>query len=584
MEDPHVDRRIRSPLEVYRRIHEIREQSQSEISIQDIQLQNPFDYLSVEEIPENSDLLPYLYTDNVPWLKQITNFGTTLVSGPRGSGKSMILKNMRLITQLTTKNFNKDTFSKLRYLGFYIHCHHSLYIPFAGFGIKWDNDTLEKFVHYLNLLFTAEILEALITLDKRRFTFFSPRSKESLGEFLRDNIFEDDLFYLSTDNLLSHYKSMIEKAILLTQRRITEDKRLKRRTTVGYIANLTNKLDNTFEFFRSKAIYFLLDEYSLPKVNSEIQESLNRIIGFRNNRFCFKISAEKFGFITRDLDGKDLQQDREFVFIDLGERYINYDKPERKQFINEILSKRLKRAKISRSPEQIFGPASQDIASALLEEKQRGLKSFTVKYSGFNTIYRLCMGDLSTILQLCKEMYISDSKGKSRKYIDDNTQDQIIRNFSKHRLEMMKEIPSLGQALFHLVEIFGHISKKYLYEYNKLGGNIKHKEVTRIELKEDIFCLTSSGEELCKKLITEHIFLDASGAYLWKKGISNLQLLLRPIYAPALSISYNNRHPLRISCRQFETFLTNPDEFAKIELQAFDEGAITLDKFSENRA
>ncbi|CUR51354.1 putative Non-specific protein-tyrosine kinase [Nitrosotalea devaniterrae] len=567
MEDPILERRLKNPLDVIHRIHDITEQSKITEPIQNTKLRTPFEYTSAEEMPEDSDLLSALYADNVPWLKEVTSFGTVIISGPRGSGKSMILKNMRLITKLASFEFDKQEFDKLGFLGFYVHSQQNLYIPFAGTSFKEkDIKTQEKFVHYLNLLFTSEILEALISLESRNFILLSPNTKISLYEFMEGKVLQKKLTkeFLSVENILIELKSIIEKEILLAQSKIVFNKKLQKMTRVGYLTELVTFLSNNV-FRNSRPFYFLLDDYSNPKVPFDIQKSLNRIIGFRNSKYCFKITTEKLGFIPQDLDGKFLQQDREFTYLDLGGRYIKYDGSQRKEFIKEIIARRLKRAEINLDPDQFFGNRRHNnIAEALLFEKQGHKKKNTrVIYSGFETIYRLCMGDVGTILTLCRDIYAVwiSKKQTIDEPVDYKIQDKAIRDFSKRRLDSIKELPIYGEQLYRLVEVFGDISKKYLYEYSKSSTNYDYREVLRIDLVENPNCLKGEAKELLTKLITEHIFLDAGTAYPLGKGISNIQLILRPIYTPVLKISYTNRYAVRMSCSQLKGFLSNPEKF-----------------------
>ncbi len=596
LEDPNLERRLTDPADVIKRIHSIQQQSSMEIKKQEEKLETPFDYTSAEEMPENSDLLNYLYTDNVPWLKEITNYGTTIISGPRGSGKSMILKNMRLLTKISSLKFNASVLSDIKFLGFYIHCHQNLYIPFSGSLTNYQStETKERFIHYLNLLYTSEIIETLNVLEQQKILLISPLTKRNIMKFLDSNIFQQQttLKLVSNETILNHLKSMIEKEILLAQQRIIENKKIQKQSRVGYLYNFIIFLSNEFEFFSSKPIYFLLDDYSNPKIPNELQKSINRIIGYRNNRFWFKITTERFGFFPEDSDGKTLQIDREYTYVDLGGKYIKYDKPEKKEFIKEIIQRRLERAGIDLTPDQFFGTRKyESIAAALrLEKKGKKRKSTRVRYSGFDTIYRLCMGDIGTILTLCKEIYsLAKSKHKILTVeIEEAVQDKQIRDFSKRRLDMIKEMPQYGEKLFHLVEIFGEISKKYLYEYTKAKSRSEFLEVLRLDIMENDRCLDDDARLLLQRLIAEHIFIDAGTAYPWGKGISNVQLVLRPIYTPVLKISYANRYAIHLTCKKLNDFLTNPDAFAKNKYhvivkddgEKIDDEIMSLDQFND---
>lgn len=586
--DSNPDRKINDPVIVIQRINQMYQQSHDDSSYSIPNLTHPFEYLSAEEMPENTDLLQYLYTDNVPWLREVIGFGTTIISGPRGSGKSMILKNMRLLTKIKSPDFAADSLQNLGYLGFYLHCQHNLYFPFAGVSIDYKNS--DMLIHYFNLLYTSEIIDSLTILEEKLVTI-STISKVKLTEFLIENVFQGDgeLYTISPEKLLIQCKSIIEKEILLAQKKILKKETVQKMTTVSFLKNLIQKLDELFEFFRSRHIYFLLDDFSDPKVPYELQKSLNRIIGFRNERFCFKISTEKFGFTPIDSDGKILQQDREFSYIDLGARFINANRSEKKDFIKKIIEKRLERSNIDLSVEEFFGPKpfKGKIADALLQERigLEGEKHSRFLYASFDMIYRLCSGDVSTMLQLCKQIYLAtEAAGQDlKKGSSPQLQDQIIRDFSKTRLNQIKEMPELGTKLFHLVETFGNISKKYLYDYSKAKKDSKFLEVLRLELTENTDCLSEEGQKLFRKLITEHIFLDGGATYPWGNGISNIRLILRPIFTPALKISYSDRYSIKIGCALFEKFLTSPNDFERSGtkfLRELSGDQITLDQYS----
>ena len=329
--DPDLERRLNDPLDVIERIYHIMEEYDEGSNLKKTQLEHPFEYLSVEEMPENSDLIQDLYTDNVPWLQEIEGYGTTVISGPRGSGKSMILKNMRLLTKIRSQELMNRSANKIKYLGFYVHCQNNLYFPFAGLEVQFDEKTCNKFTHYLNLLFTAEVLESLIVLEQSKILIFSKKSKNILAKFLYEKIFQnDEILFLSFKNLFIQCKSLIEKEILFSQKKILKKELISKQTSISYIQNLLEILDNMSDFFRNKPVYLLLDDYSQPKIEYNLQRSINRIIGFRNSRFCFKITSEKFGFVQKDQDGKILQQDREFSYVDLGARYIKASRSEKK--------------------------------------------------------------------------------------------------------------------------------------------------------------------------------------------------------------------------------------------------------------
>ena len=129
-----------------------------------------------------------------------------------------------------------------------------------------------------------------------------------------------------------------------------------------------------------------------------------------------------------------------------------------------------------------------------------------------------------------------------------------------------------------------NIAKKYLYEYSTIKDS-KFYEVLRLELTESTGCLCTIADVLFKNLIREHIFVEGGGSPAWGKGAGNIKLILRPIYTPALKISYSDRYSIKTNCKQLEKFLTKPKDFEKLGTKflkdlTVKQETISLDNFS----
>jgi len=580
LEDSSLERRVVDPIQTIKRLEEIKELTKIEISETNGKLKHPFEYLSAEEMPENSDLLYFLYSSGLPWYNELEGFGNVVISGPRGCGKSMILKNLRLQTKLMSRDYQEKLFGKERYVGFYIHCHSNLYLPFAGVPVDYSDFTIQQaFIHYINLLFTQEVLSTLKLTEQLKVIDITTSAKENIINFMKEKLFQIEPPLIANVDLLSYLTTYIEKESILIQRYILRGNIPQNCTYVNYLNELCNLLKNNIEYFKDKQIYFILDDYSHPKVPFEIQKAFNRIVGVRNNDYCFKISSEKFSFSPTDLDlektGKEFQQGREFAYIDLGGKYLSYLdlKKERKEFIKEIIDKRLKRTpevsdRDTISLFSIYKFPKGNIAESLVSHYKRKKGKKETLYAGLDVIYSLCGGDIHTILELCKNIY-DKAKIENELPLDPNknisykVQNEVIEDFSQRRLERIKEILNYGQDIYHIIEVFGEIAKTYLYEYGPITKEPnRYYEISRIEI-EGSGELSGKAFELYKSLLVEGIFSDAGGRYPWGKGLLNPSLFLRPIFTPALQISYRRREALRLNVKRFENFLLYPDRFKK---------------------
>lgn len=558
LKDPDPDRRLTDPREVKEyfknKLIKPEEKEQTELS-------HPFDFSNVEQIPENSNLLQKLYVDTVPWLKEIECDNTIIISGPRGSGKSMILKNMRLLTKLKS-SMSEISMDELPYIGFYIHCPTLLSSAFWGVNVIYDNVTCDKFIHYFNLLLTSEILTSLITLEEIKKISIEDFAKNNLFSFLDKTLLSNRSYSLSNNDKMTHYKSLIENEISICINQIKQNKPLTKETSVDFLKNIFNVLDQISGFFVNKKIYILLDDYSLSSVNKPIQKSLNRIIGFRNSKFYFKITTEKFGFVFSDQNGKLLEQDREYSYIDLGRSYIaSRNDVLKKEFIRTIFNKRLSNCpKMSATIDDMFESKSTKKISEMLCNFTTRKVDATFDYAGFDMIYKLCIGDVGTLLQLCKKIYDHQRtiNGNVDK-IPSNIQDHIIRRVSRERFESIKAIKTYGRDIHKFVEKFGSISQHHLLRTKNPSAP---DEIIRIELTNYD---PSVKSDLYMQLIMNNVFIDAGNTYpRITGGIHSVPtLLLRPIYTPALQISYNNRNALRFDWRHFSKLLKNPEGMSR---------------------
>ena len=432
------------------------------------------------------------------------------------------------------------------------------YLPFSGLDIKYNTMICNMFLHYFNLIITSEILKTLIVLKESNNIKITKTNISKLTNFLNNELIIEKVPLLTNDHILESYKSLIDNEVLICQKNIQNSDKLSKQTSVGYLKNLLYILDKIFNFFNNKKIYILLDDYSTPKINNEIQKSINRLIAYRNNKFYFKITTEKYEFNYEDQDGKVLQQDREYSYVDLGLSYINSRHANKESLIKNILNKRLKiNSNITTDVDEYFESEKDIKISKLLRTKKNTIRA-NFNYAGFKMINELCMGDVSTILELYNEIY-NLGHGPTKKKISPQTQNKAIRAFSLERFGMIKLISEDGLKLYNFVEEFAKTSQKRFLKTNITSAP---NEIIRIEL----FGYTRPGRSsLYRKLISNNIFIEGSSKYSRKIGsrIVIATLYLRPIYTPALKISYNDRNAIRYKWSEFDQLFKNPKKISE---------------------
>jgi hypothetical protein len=75
-----------------------------------VKLESPFDYLNANDFP-NDTFVNRLFSDEFPWIREqiIPSAQSILITGPRGSGKTMILRSMRLRARMAPRHQNEQS-------------------------------------------------------------------------------------------------------------------------------------------------------------------------------------------------------------------------------------------------------------------------------------------------------------------------------------------------------------------------------------------------------------------------------------------------------------------------------------------
>lgn len=560
LEETAPDIRLSDPVQIIQKIQEFKERHMLRESKKSNPLTDPFEFLDVIEIPQDTSLLHDLFVP-MPWYQELESFGNTLVSGSRGSGKSTILRYMRFKEKLHSDEFKKRGYLDEKFIGFYLHCHPSIYFPFSAKQIVYTPEISDMVLHYINLQLTYEVLDTLVTAEKFGVILPTEDAKIKLLDFINEQLQQKGTL-LENMNPLVLARTLIERELKLVQNHIVQNTFFRKRTNVGYLYSLCGFLQENIAYFADKRFFFLIDDYSAHNVNFEIQRSFNRVIRSKNPKYCFKISTEKFSIDLMDFDEKQLEQKHEYHYIDLGEKFLSYpNDKEIKDFMQHVLDKRLAQAGIKMTATQIFGELKlkKNFGACLAEPELRE----NTLYAGFHIISMLCSGDMRTLLELCKEIF-REAKWKKDdpKPIPLDLQDRVIRQFSRDQLSEIRG-NYLGEDMLRIAISFGEICKKYLYEYGSITSESdRYYEMIRIEIEGVRPLQNEQAQALYKSLLKFAVFIDAGEGYPRVEELST-RLVLRRIYTPAFQISYRNAECLRLSPSDFEKFLLQPERFKR---------------------
>lgn len=534
-------------------------------------LKHPFDYMSCEQIGDDFVLLRKLYSLHFLGDRDLVERTNTVLTGPRGCGKTTIFRNLSLKTQLLAEAKKQGDFDN--YVGVYYQCK-DLYYPFSYLKEESSPDVLKITVHYFNLALLLQILDTLVAIEQVSWKTFSEGSLVHLEGFIKAELPSYQIPPKGTSKL-RHMFNTVQKEKSELKKKL-ESGQYNSILPEGYLGldflkRLCGFLQETIPWLKNHPFYFFLDDYSLPKISKPLQMSLNRVIFDRCAECFFKISTESVVTLyTCDADGKSLEEAREYDLIDLGD-YFLHNKKARRSFLLDVINNRLEKAETTHRNYKKF---EKILGKTPYQDNQLARKIASgehVHYHGIDTIIDLCSGDIGNILRLLRDIFAqvggpdAFSKPKGVKIpIGHEIQDKAIREFGADFLNRIESFPENGRQLRKIAEAFGEIAHWYLC--NKTSKNVKRRpqwQAFRIEVRDKMKFDNPKLEEYYRDLLRYGVFVrDVKGKSI--RGAVVPRLYLRRILIPTFRLTFSQRDNIGLEVEDFNTLLKDPEEFLRI--------------------
>lgn len=540
-------RSFTTPFEALDRIEELYTISRLGERIEIKKLDTPYGYINANDIP-SPWLLKHMFSDKLNYFQDIMSADqqSLLITGPRGCGKTMILKNMRFTTLYDSQDKRNDEFIKqIPYVALFI----SARTNFGNYLVsyrpqEWINNNANINM-YFNLLITIEAIDVLYRLSNDGFV------SDSIVQIIIDFIREK--FSIPFMNLLTARAKLtqLSKAII-------SDKDVKpeiENSSPAYLHDFMQLFRSVIPAIREKDIFILVDDLSLPRVPHVIQKALIPSIFNTGASYKTRVTSHSDGIILQDSAGEVYSPNRDFREIMLGYAYWelsnNYEVC--RDCFDDILKKRFTLAEREDYPgiEGLLGKGEDDDIGRKIHRLKAQKKLRTLRYHGAKVFIKLCSGDISYPLDILGKMELRAHNNTIP--IDITIQSDVIKNYARKELLTLQDIKAqYVPSLYAIAYYFGVLSKSKLYT---MDADYLKIEVELENLSEEL--LTTLRELLCYG-----IFIDA-GASNNSDGKLARKLFFRRIFTPAFPTTLITSNSISMRVDSFKEFVYHPAKYVR---------------------
>lgn len=514
-----------------------------------------------------------LFVPFQPFFQEFSEFGSAILHGHRGSGKSSYVAALAMLPNSGVEFVDpRDKF------GILFACRQGEFKQLRALKPKKASPAFAELKHLLIVKIIRKTLETLHEcITHNALGLADDFEVDGIVEFLMDvfPVGASATFQASTyERLESIYEATVRYELEFTddvlghERTISSAKMLREQSLVQFLRAVRSSSG-----VLGRARFFLLfDDCGAPNMPDSMQRVLNELLRAANDVFCVKVTAERFSYIEEDSDAKVLESPHDYTPFNLAESLIlrggqKVERGELKKYFEHLLQKRLQ---ASHSSDEIRDYLGESFAS--MTEFVRNLHEdplYRGAYAGWDIIWQVADRTPRHLLEMISSIFakaeIRPESPPSK--IPKEIQDDAVRAYSASKLRHISYIPGkiqagsvtvpLGQHLYNITAAFGKICRLELNRPRMGGKRERYHEKLGIEI-DKVKELGKQAEQILDHTIRYAIFDDSLMGSTRDGGLKQVLYVFNRIYAPAFGLSVRREANWAIRSGRFEAFLHNP--------------------------
>lgn len=537
-------------------------------------LGSPFEYLSAEQIGDDTQLAE-VFSQHVPWLERLYGHTPTLLTGPRGCGKTTLLRWLSKPCQLTLHG-GPDP-DELGFTGVFISCRSVLHNRLSHIRDSEHAQRLRShIVAYFTLIVARETLNTLHAMELEEASAVPHDPALRVTQWLMARLAPNEPLVRKASALgqaaemLTYLASEVYMALRQEHDLQEALSDLPAVPDESFLEEFFEIVTRVMPYFRRRRFALLIDDYSTPLVSRPVQAILNRIIWSRNAAYTVKVSSEIHGATFADDLGGQIDITREMRVIDCGRDYMYTPNHGRsRQFAEDLLNKHLQAAGFSADAETLLGRSKFEegsLGEALIGPNAKA----KTHYHGIDVIAHLCSGDIATLLSIYSQIF---EMGKvcrgSTERISKRVQHEAIEDVSRRMYARLQHHHPYGSKIHLVVREFAGLVAQILRDAEPHSDTGKPRQVPRIELDGDYDFyeeIPADVSGLMEELLRRGVFIEMTES----RGLRTLstisRLALRRIYLPAFKGSPYKNEAIRSDIHWLVGLLRDPKTACRKEL------------------